>query len=153
MYVKNWSSYNEYGKVLCTDANWMLTNAKLATTNARSKAIERVNLETQNSSKTELEVLTANWKKTTDQINHLTASWATSFIDNLAAATTGGQAQWRKMLADMAMQVYKVFLQKQFADPLVFGLTWPLFGLAGAISFMVAARHRARMRLRSTLLP
>jgi N-succinyl-L-ornithine transcarbamylase len=33
VYVKNWSSYNDYGKVLCTDANWMLTNAKLALTN------------------------------------------------------------------------------------------------------------------------
>ena len=33
VYVKNWSSYNEYGKVLSTDANWMLTNEKLATTN------------------------------------------------------------------------------------------------------------------------
>ena len=33
VYVKNWSSYNDYGKVLCTDANWMLTNAKLANTN------------------------------------------------------------------------------------------------------------------------
>lgn len=30
VYVKNWSSYQDYGKVLCTDANWMLTNAKLA---------------------------------------------------------------------------------------------------------------------------
>jgi len=92
--------------------------AQLAATNARAKAVERVSLETQNGSKTELEQLAANWKKTTDQINHLTASWASTFIDNLAAATTGGQAQWRKMLADMAMQVYKVFLQKQFADPL-----------------------------------
>ena len=33
VYVKNWSSYNEYGKVLSTDASWMLTNAKLANTN------------------------------------------------------------------------------------------------------------------------
>ena len=33
VYVKNWSSYSDYGKVLCTDANWMLTNEKLATTN------------------------------------------------------------------------------------------------------------------------
>jgi N-succinyl-L-ornithine transcarbamylase len=32
VYVKNWSSYSDYGKVLCTDANWMLTNAKLANT-------------------------------------------------------------------------------------------------------------------------
>lgn len=32
VYVKNWSSYSDYGKVLCTDANWMLTNAKLALT-------------------------------------------------------------------------------------------------------------------------
>ena len=31
--VKNWSAYNDYGKVLCTDANWMLTNQKLALTN------------------------------------------------------------------------------------------------------------------------
>ena len=33
VYVKNWSSYNEYGKVLCTDANWMLTHQKLAASN------------------------------------------------------------------------------------------------------------------------
>jgi N-succinyl-L-ornithine transcarbamylase len=33
IYVKNWSSYSDYGKVLCTDANWMLTNQKLAITN------------------------------------------------------------------------------------------------------------------------
>ena len=33
VYVKNWSSYSDYGKVLTTDANWMLTNTKLATTN------------------------------------------------------------------------------------------------------------------------
>jgi N-succinyl-L-ornithine transcarbamylase len=33
VYVKNWSAYNDYGKVLCTDVNWMLTNQKLATTN------------------------------------------------------------------------------------------------------------------------
>lgn len=32
VYVKNWSSYSDYGKVLCTDANWMLTNEKLALT-------------------------------------------------------------------------------------------------------------------------
>ena len=33
VYVKNWSSYNDYGKVLSTDASWMLTNEKLAATN------------------------------------------------------------------------------------------------------------------------
>ncbi|MDP4620064.1 MAG: acetylornithine carbamoyltransferase [Sediminibacterium sp.] len=33
VYVKNWSSYQDYGKVLCTDANWMLTNAKLILSN------------------------------------------------------------------------------------------------------------------------
>ena len=33
VYVKNWSSFNEYGKVLCTDAAWMLTPEKLAVTN------------------------------------------------------------------------------------------------------------------------
>ncbi len=33
IYVKNWSSYNEYGKVLSTDPNWMLTNKKLEITN------------------------------------------------------------------------------------------------------------------------
>ena len=33
VYVKNWSSYQYYGKVLCTDANWMLNNAKLAVSN------------------------------------------------------------------------------------------------------------------------
>jgi len=31
--------------------------------------------------------------------------------------------------------------QRQVADPLVFGLTWPLFGLAAAMSVMMAARY------------
>ena len=33
IYVKNWSSYQDYGKILSTDPSWMLTNAKRALTN------------------------------------------------------------------------------------------------------------------------
>ncbi|MBC7747291.1 MAG: N-acetylornithine carbamoyltransferase [Methylotenera sp.] len=33
IYVKNWSSYSEYGQVLSLDSSWMLTNEKLAVTN------------------------------------------------------------------------------------------------------------------------
>lgn len=33
VYVKNWSSYTDYGKVLCNDADWMLTNEHLKATN------------------------------------------------------------------------------------------------------------------------
>lgn len=33
IYVKNWSSYEQYGQVLCTDQSWMLTNEKLLLTN------------------------------------------------------------------------------------------------------------------------
>ena len=33
VYVKNWSSYRDYGKILCTDESWMLTNQKLQLTN------------------------------------------------------------------------------------------------------------------------
>jgi N-succinyl-L-ornithine transcarbamylase len=33
VYVKNWSSYEQYGKVLTTDTAWMMTNKKLALTN------------------------------------------------------------------------------------------------------------------------
>lgn len=33
VYVKNWSSYEQYGKVLSTDASWIMTNKKLALTN------------------------------------------------------------------------------------------------------------------------
>jgi N-succinyl-L-ornithine transcarbamylase len=33
VYVKNWSSYADYGKVLCADSSWMLTNEKLKVTN------------------------------------------------------------------------------------------------------------------------
>ncbi len=32
VYVKNWSSYNDYGKVLSSDPSWMLTNEKLKIT-------------------------------------------------------------------------------------------------------------------------
>jgi N-succinyl-L-ornithine transcarbamylase len=33
VYVKNWSSYKDYGKILCNDEGWMLTNNKLTVTN------------------------------------------------------------------------------------------------------------------------
>lgn len=33
IYVKNWSSFTDYGKIVSHDANWMLTNEKLKTTN------------------------------------------------------------------------------------------------------------------------
>ena len=32
VYVKNWSTYNDYGKIYCNDPEWMLTNEKLALT-------------------------------------------------------------------------------------------------------------------------
>lgn len=33
VYVKNWSSYSDYGKILCNDTTWMLTLEKLKLTN------------------------------------------------------------------------------------------------------------------------
>jgi len=33
VYVKNWSSYEQYGQQLSSDTSWMLTNEKLAITN------------------------------------------------------------------------------------------------------------------------
>ena len=33
VYVKNWSSYKDYGKILENENDWMLTNEKLSTTN------------------------------------------------------------------------------------------------------------------------
>jgi len=33
VYVKNWSSYSDYGKVVSTNSDWMLTNEKLKSTN------------------------------------------------------------------------------------------------------------------------
>lgn len=33
VYVKNWSSYKEYGQILCRDNSWMLTDEKLKLTN------------------------------------------------------------------------------------------------------------------------
>ncbi len=33
VYIKNWSTYNDYGKIYTNDPGWMLTNKKLATTN------------------------------------------------------------------------------------------------------------------------
>jgi N-succinyl-L-ornithine transcarbamylase len=36
VYVKNWSSYSDYGQILCKDPSWMLTNKKLyRSSNAR----------------------------------------------------------------------------------------------------------------------
>lgn len=33
VYVKNWSTYNDYGKIYCNDPEWMMNNDKLALTN------------------------------------------------------------------------------------------------------------------------
>jgi N-succinyl-L-ornithine transcarbamylase len=33
VYVKNWSTYNDYGRIYCNDPAWMLTNEKLLLTN------------------------------------------------------------------------------------------------------------------------
>lgn len=33
VYVKNWSSYENYGQIMCTDSSWMLTLEHLKTTN------------------------------------------------------------------------------------------------------------------------
>jgi Ornithine carbamoyltransferase len=33
VYVKNWSTYSDYGKIYCNDPTWMLTKEKLAITN------------------------------------------------------------------------------------------------------------------------
>ncbi len=33
VYVKNWSTYQDYGKIYCNDPDWMLTREKLARTN------------------------------------------------------------------------------------------------------------------------
>ena len=36
VYVKNWSTYNDYGKIYCNDPRWMLTQKKLQLTNNAS---------------------------------------------------------------------------------------------------------------------
>ncbi|HEY5824442.1 MAG TPA: acetylornithine carbamoyltransferase, partial [Cyclobacteriaceae bacterium] len=33
VYVKNWSTYADYGKIYCNEPQWMLTNKKLVVTN------------------------------------------------------------------------------------------------------------------------
>src|SRR5262249_23750226 len=33
VYVKNWSTYTDYGKIYCNDPEWMLTSEKLKVTN------------------------------------------------------------------------------------------------------------------------
>lgn len=33
IYAKNWSCYNDYGKILCTDAEWTVTTEKMSLTN------------------------------------------------------------------------------------------------------------------------
>jgi len=33
VYVKNWSTYNDYGRIYSNDPEWMLTNEKIALTN------------------------------------------------------------------------------------------------------------------------
>jgi N-succinyl-L-ornithine transcarbamylase len=33
VYVKNWSTYKDYGKIYCNDPEWMMTNEKLRLTN------------------------------------------------------------------------------------------------------------------------
>ncbi len=39
VYVKNWSTYNDYGKIYTNDPEWMLTNEKLKTTHQAKSCI------------------------------------------------------------------------------------------------------------------
>mgnify|MGYP003346004692 FL=1 len=34
VYVKNWSTYTDYGRIYCNDPKWMLTHKKLSSTNS-----------------------------------------------------------------------------------------------------------------------
>lgn len=34
VYVKNWSTYQDYGKIYCNDPEWMITTKKLQLTNS-----------------------------------------------------------------------------------------------------------------------
>jgi N-succinyl-L-ornithine transcarbamylase len=34
VYIKNWSTYNDYGRIYCNDPKWMMTNEKLLLTNS-----------------------------------------------------------------------------------------------------------------------
>ncbi len=56
VYVKNWSNYQDYGKVLNKDSNWMITKEKLATAKfmhclpvRRNVIVEDVVLDSENS--------------------------------------------------------------------------------------------------------
>ena len=56
VYTKNWSSYHDYGKVLTTDANWMLTKEKIGNANfmhclpvRRNVVVEDAVLDSENS--------------------------------------------------------------------------------------------------------
>lgn len=106
-----------------------LENEILRVQSTRSNAQDRAQVQYTIATMTELQKLKRVWQDTTEQMNRVTAQWGQNIIDNIAQATTGGTADFRQMARNMAMDMYKISLQKTLAEPLT--------GALGGISSMM----------------
>lgn len=65
---------------------------------------------------TEMDKLKRTWSDTVEAMNGMTASWSRTFMDNIIAATTGGEVNWKAMVGNMAKDLAGVFLKKAMGD-------------------------------------
>jgi tape measure domain-containing protein len=68
--------------------------------------------------RTALDQLVDQWKDTTKQIEDMQAKWADDFINLLTDATETGKLDWKKMVESWLMDLLKLELKKNLADPL-----------------------------------
>jgi tape measure domain-containing protein len=111
-----------------------LENAILSVQATRSDAQDRAQVQYTIATMTELQKLKRVWQDTTEQMNRVTAQWGQNIIDNIAQATTGGTADFKQMARNMAMDMYKISLQKTLAVPItgaLDGISSMMGGLMG----------------------
>jgi tape measure domain-containing protein len=87
-------------------------------------------------SKSPLEKMTDEWKKTYKQLEQLEARWADGFTDTLHDALTTGKADWKGYVLSVANDLSKMMLKDAMAD----GMKTVMGGIGGFLKGQVSDR-------------
>lgn len=67
-------------------------------------------------SETQLDKLARQWRDVTEQMNQATAKWANGFVDMMVQGADTGKYEWKKMLRQWLLDLYRINLQATLGD-------------------------------------
>lgn len=107
--------------------------AKLRSTLNQARTVE--DMKYQKASQSELEKLLITWSDTTEQMNKLSANWATNFVDMVIKATDTGKLEWKGFISSVLNDLKKMAIQGTFAALMkqAFGVTMSFGGAGGGV--------------------